>query len=66
VFDLPSGLDSAIVTERCRVVAGNLFDSVPEGADAYLLKQILHDWGDEACIDILRNIHAAASPKARG
>jgi O-methyltransferase domain/Dimerisation domain len=65
VFDLPSGLDSAIVTERCRVVAGNFFDSVPEGADAYLLKQVLHDWGDEACIDILRTVRAAASPKAR-
>jgi hypothetical protein len=65
VFDLPSGLDSAIATERCRVVAGDFFDSVPEGADAYVLKQILHDWDDEACIDILRTIRAAASPQTR-
>jgi hypothetical protein len=65
VFDLPSGLDSAVTTERCRVVAGNFFESVPHGADAYLLKQVLHDWGDEACIDILRTIRAAVSPQAR-
>jgi hypothetical protein len=65
VFDLPLGLDSALATERCRVVAGDFFDSVPDGADAYLLKQVLHDWDDEACIDILRTIRAAVSPQAR-
>jgi hypothetical protein len=65
VFDLPSGLDSAVETERCRAVAGDFFQSVPDGADAYLLKQVLHDWDDAACVDILRTIRAAASPHAR-
>lgn len=45
--------------DRCRVVGGNFFESVPDGADAYLLKAILHDWEDEECITILRVIRRA-------
>jgi hypothetical protein len=66
LFDLPSGLDGAVcrlgaagVTRRCDVIAGDFFESVPEGADAYLLKQVLHDWDDEEAIAILRNVRRA-------
>jgi len=38
---------------RCNVEAGSFFDHVPEGADAYLMKMILHDWNDIQCITIL-------------
>lgn len=38
---------------------------MPAGADAYLLKHILHDWGDDACRTILRHIRAAMSPGGR-
>jgi hypothetical protein len=38
---------------------------VPAGADAYLLTSILHDWGDERCVVILRRIRAAMAPHAR-
>jgi hypothetical protein len=48
--------------DRCRAVGGSFFESVPAGADAYLLKWILHDWEDEECIAILRVI-AAAMPE---
>jgi hypothetical protein len=65
VFDLPSGLDATVAAQRCRVVAGDFFESVPDGADAYLLKQVLHDWDDAACVEILRTVRAAASPQAR-
>lgn len=44
---------------RCRMVAGDLFDNVPEGADAHLLKSIVHDWDDERAMVILRNCSAA-------
>lgn len=44
---------------RCRAVGGSFFDRVPDGADAYLLKAILHDWEDEACGAILRVIREA-------
>jgi len=52
------------VEERCTYVAGDMFEEVPE-ADAYILKAILHDWSDEDCVQILRNVHEAAPEAAR-
>jgi hypothetical protein len=47
-------LSEAAVADRCEVVGGNFFESVPAGADAYILKAILHDWEDDQAIAILR------------
>jgi hypothetical protein len=55
-------LEEAGVADRCRVVAGSFFESVPEGGDAYVLKWILHDWEDEDARAILRAVHRAAAP----
>jgi len=67
--DAPGVLDSAKklltqrgVAERVELVAGNFFDSVPKGADAYSLKNILHDWDDERSIKILKNVRSAMEP----
>jgi hypothetical protein len=72
VFDLPVGLESASktlaaagVAERCRVAPGDFFTSVPDGGDAYLLKQVLHDWDDDRAATILSNVRRAMSPDAR-
>ncbi|HEX7311682.1 MAG TPA: methyltransferase [Gaiellaceae bacterium] len=46
-------LGAAGVADRCRVVGGSFFESVPEGGDAYLLKAILHDWEDAEAVAIL-------------
>jgi hypothetical protein len=46
-------------------VPGSFFEGVPEGADAYLLKNILHDWDDERCAIILRHVRAAARAGSR-
>src|SRR5262249_48840273 len=53
LFDLPSVVDrarpaieSSNVRERCRLVGGNFLEAVPAGADAYLLRHVLHDWRD--------------------
>lgn len=66
LFDLPSVVDdagpemmSAGVADRCHVVGGSFFESVPEGGDAYLMKSILHDWSDDDAERILRNIRGA-------
>ena len=48
-------LESAGVLERCELVAGDFFESVPVRSDAYLLKSVLHDWDDEGCELLLRN-----------
>jgi hypothetical protein len=57
-------LGQAGVSDRCEVVAGDFFDSVPGGADAYILSRIVHDWDDESAIAILRRCrHAMALGK---
>lgn len=56
---LRAGLASA---DRLGAIGGDFFDRVPEGADAYLLKWILHDWSDPACVDILRSCRRAMRP----
>ena len=53
------------VGERAELVAGDFFRAVPAGADAYLLKHVLHDWDDVDCRRILTTVRAAASAGAR-
>ena len=62
LFDLPNvivgaraRIEMAGLQERCRVVAGSFFESVPGGADAYILKKVIHDWDDERAATILRH-----------
>ncbi len=50
---------------RVTLVSGDFFAAVPAGADLYLLKQIIHDWGDPECIQILSNCRAALNPGGR-
>ena len=40
-------------------MGGSFFDQIPTGADCYLLIRVLHDWGDEDCLRILRACRAA-------
>ncbi len=47
-----------------RIAEGSFFDSVPGGGDAYILKNIIHDWPDEKAVQILRNVRSAAGPEA--
>jgi len=70
VFDTPSVIgqrrnnwaERLLVGDRCSYVAGDMFVDVPS-ADLYTLKMILHDWDDEECTGILRNLaRRAASP----
>ena len=72
VFDLPAGLaqaranlEAAGVAERCRLESGDFFESVPAGADAYLLKQVLHDWDDERARAILCAVRRAMTRDSR-
>lgn len=72
LFDLPQVVAKAPallrkhgVQNRVQIVGGSFFDSVPTGADAYVLKNVIHDWPDEDAVRILRTVRAAASPGAR-
>jgi hypothetical protein len=53
------------VADRVSTVGGSFFESVPEGGDVYLSKNVIHDWPDAEALTILRNIRAAARPGAR-
>jgi len=66
LFDLPHVIERArqrmvgdSVLERCELIGGSFFDSIPAGADVYLLRHIIHDWDEEKCLTILRNCHRA-------
>jgi DNA-binding transcriptional ArsR family regulator len=52
-------LSRAGVGDRCTVVGGDFFESVPEGSDAYLLSDVIHDWDDEHAVKILSSCRAA-------
>ncbi len=72
IFDLPSGcaeasrqLEANRLAERCEVIQGDFFVSVPRGADAYILKSVIHDWDDECSITILKNCREAISADGR-
>jgi len=50
---------------RCRAVAIDFFREVPGGADAYVLKHVIHDWDDERARTILANCRRVMSPNGR-
>jgi len=58
-------LTAAGVADRCRFVEGSFFDSIPEGADAYLMRHIIHDWNDEQSVAILKNCRKAIGDDGR-
>jgi hypothetical protein len=43
------------VGNRRQNIGGDFFESVPEGADIYILKNVLHDWSDDRAVRILKN-----------
>jgi SAM-dependent methyltransferase len=72
VYDLPVCEDGARklfakegLASRFDFVAGDFFESVPDGADAYLLKSVIHDWDDAKSRKILENVRRALRPGAR-
>ncbi len=72
LYDLPgvterakANIQAAGLSGRCQVKGGNFFEAVPGGADAYLMRHIIHDWDDERAIKILQNVHRAMSADGR-
>jgi len=53
------------LSQRCEFVAGDFFQAVPAGGDAYLMSHILHDWDDQQAATILRNCRQAMKPNGR-
>jgi len=70
LFDLQEGIDAAKRGEGgplpdVNFVPGDVFDFVPEGGDAYVLRHLLHDYDDDDCLRMLNNVRRAMPPHAR-
>jgi hypothetical protein len=66
LFDSPQVIEGAqaklagsAFANRCELVGGDFFQSVPAGADTVILKWIIHDWNDEQSVAILKSCHLA-------
>jgi len=64
LFDSPQVIEgaktkvmSSQVSDRCELAGGDFFQSIPPGAEAAILKWIIHDWNDEQSVAILKNCH---------
>jgi flavonol 3-O-methyltransferase/caffeic acid 3-O-methyltransferase len=64
-FDLPHVISEAPPYPGVRHIGGDMFKEVPSGADAILMKWILHDWTDEQCATLLRNCYNALPPHGK-
>jgi O-methyltransferase domain len=65
LVDLESSVDAAksrfadeYLSSRCELIAADLTQSVPAGADVYMLKHVLHGCQDRDAVPILRNCRA--------
>jgi len=66
LFDSPQVIEGAQpkiaasdIADRCELVGGDFFQSVPSDADAIILKWIIHDWNNEQSVAILKNCRRA-------
>jgi SAM-dependent methyltransferase len=72
IFDVPrlanaarKRVEAAGLTARCEFVAGDAFETVPPGADAYVLSNFLISWGDDEALVPLRNCRRAMAPTGK-
>jgi hypothetical protein len=72
LFDLPTVIERAEeqlkatgVAQRCTLVRGDMFASVPTGGDAYIMKSVIHDWDDEQAVALLRVCRTAMPAHAK-
>ncbi len=71
IFDEANVIEKTItmipenLNERCSTAIGSFFDEVPQGADLYTMKWILHDWNDDKCVQILKNCYNAMPKGAK-
>lgn len=65
LFDLPDVLGGAIPHSRIEWRPGNFFEAVPNVADCYMLRMIIHDWPEPEALRILSNVRSAMTRNSR-
>jgi len=58
-------LPTRAAADRCEVAGVDFFTSVPQGADTYIMKYIIHDWDDQDALRILRTCRNAIRPNGK-
>jgi uncharacterized glyoxalase superfamily protein PhnB len=58
-------ISEAGLSARCNVIAGDLFDVMPRGADVYVFKFVLHSMDDDVAAAALARSREAAGPQGR-
>ncbi|MGH7572429.1 MAG: methyltransferase [Gemmatimonadota bacterium] len=58
-------VEEAGLSERCEVIAGDLFEVTPEGGDVYVLKFVLHSLDDDRAEEALRRCRRAGGGNGR-
>ena len=53
------------IADRCQVIEGSFFETIPAGADAWLFRHIIHDWTDEQSAAILSRCRKVMPPEGR-
>ena len=72
LFDLPQTFEGAQKTiveaglsDRCELVSGDFFQTLPEGGDAYAISRVIHDWDDDKAVSILKVVRRAMPQHGR-
>lgn len=65
VANAPAIMAEAGVADRCTIVGGSIFDEVPSGADAYLMKRFLWSWPDDRAPKVVARLRAAMREDSR-
>ena len=67
LFDLPNVLREVadLASERLMLQPGDFFGDPLPACDAYLLMEVIHDWGDEEATAIFKAVRAAAPAHAK-
>lgn len=64
-FGARTRIEAAGLADRCAIIAGDLFNTVPAGGDLYIVNSIIQDWDNERAIRLLRNIRRQIPPHGR-
>ncbi len=70
LFDLPEVIERTstqgeLNNARIKLQSGNYFESLPDNADAYIFKMIVHNWDDASAIKILQTCYRAMPPSGK-
>ena len=65
VAHAPKVLEKFGVADRCECAPGSFFESVPAGADALMIKQVVHDWDDDKAVALLSRCRASMRPDGK-